>query len=123
MNADMNLPKDADGDVIPFDTGEMYAKSADKVRVLEFRHVVATGKWTLVIDDMDGHETEVECTRLLMREPDSWDALEHDVMLSPDAYCSLHRDERITCGKGSFMAQDVLRRAKRLASARDGACE
>ena len=106
---------DADG--VPIKVGDtVYCNGEDEPLMVS--HIIDSTKVAL----FDGHVSyfRAKPSRLSHKRPDSWERLEEDVKkLSPVEYC-LSRGLGDVLGKGSAMAQDIVRRAKALAKAGEG---
>ena len=115
------VPKDADGNVVPLDTTELYTDEGEMVCVWSisfnryFWHVRRLG---------DGRPYRLD--RLHRTEQDSWEKLEEDIQkVAESDVCGYFDKESKPCGDcparrtqdkcASVALQDVMRRAKALA--------
>lgn len=107
-------PRVLDADGVPIEAGDVVYCDDDPEPLTAASHS-EDGTAVTVMDD--GGYCMVDAHRLSHRRPDSWEELSRDVSgHSPDEYCA-KRGIDCHCGKGSAMAQDVLKRAKALAKA------
>lgn len=70
-----NLPRDATGKVIPFDTKRLYDRHGSQHYVSRFEYIVATKEWSaglFIPEDMF-------CRELYLDRPDSWEQLLKDL--------------------------------------------
>lgn len=129
--AGIPAPVDADGEVVPLTTREMYTGTGRKIELTDFDllHSVLSGGFVWrAIRDTDNGVKDLKLDFLHLRRPDSWERLEEDVKRfeDDDSACSYFCNELRICNGcrspshigfncRNGVARDVLRRAKALA--------
>ena len=119
-------PVDADGEVVPLDTTELYREDGGKCKVAYWAYYPdEKDGWTAVSDVMGTKRACIPKTLHLTR-PDSWELLEEDVARCDDKLTSCAYYKRVPgecdgCPSNgpaycdSEIMRDILRRAKALA--------
>ena len=124
-----DLPKDANGKVIPLDTEVLYDKYENVFHVADFRYSPKERKWLASGGFTEPKDSwRLDTNRLLLAPTDSWEKLEEDAKKSACRYFGRFLDGPIvTCSNcpiskrsdGRTCAQhmqiDLVKRAKRLA--------
>lgn len=85
------LPKDAEGKSIPFDTEELYAYDGEKEDVLRFTYYKKKDKWEIETDSLI-----IDSTSLYLTKPDTAEQLIEDIKRARDA-CSRNGNTVAAC--------------------------
>lgn len=112
-------PVDSNGRMVPLDTREL-VYGGETRSVLRIAYSVDLGRWVADLENTDEHPFLTNCTL-----PDSWERLEEDAMKGLCEYfgmgdaedckeCPAYGD-RLSTSCNSFMACDIIHRAKALA--------
>lgn len=111
--AGVPAPKDADGEVVPLTTVEMYGDDGRRLKVSMFRFNINPGatRWVAMCSNDNGGNGYADVSNLHLRRPDSWERLEEDVNLGCRDYCERYRLEECEYNVRAHM----LERAKALA--------
>lgn len=121
------LPIDANGEVIPFDTEVLYTTDGQTFHVISIKYVTEKKRWEAYGRfERDSGFGEGCTDKLLLAPPDSWEKLEEDAYKTTCDYALAPRDEDglTTCDGCRFqksescrreMTLDVFKRAKKLA--------
>lgn len=124
----VELPKDANGKVIPLDTEVLYDKYENVFHVADFRYSPKEREW-LASGGFTGPKDSwrLDTNRLLLAPTDSWEKLEEDALKGPCIYFGVLEDKCVTCincrqswkatGRQCMvnMQIELVKRAKRLA--------
>ena len=74
------LPKDAEGKAIPFDTERLYAYDGEKQDVFSFTYYREKDKWEIETDSLI-----IDSTHLYLTKPDTTEQLIEDIKRAQDA--------------------------------------
>lgn len=124
----VELPKDANGKVIPLDTEVLYDKYENVFHVVDFRYSPKEREW-LASGGFTGPKDSwrLDTNRLLLAPTDSWERLEEDAKKNPCRYFGMSEDQNASCKTcphgpwatdricGENMRLDLIERAKKLA--------
>ena len=123
----VELPKDANGKVIPLDTEVLYDKYENVFHVVDFRYSPKEREW-LASGGFTGPKDSwrLDTNRLLLAPTDSWEKMEEDAKKGPCTYFGKIKDISTVCSRcphgkktglncGQNMKLDLVKRAKRLA--------
>lgn len=108
--AGVPAPKDADGEVVPLGTEELYTDDGGMVRVDSICH----GGRLWHVKRMHSDKT-YWIDSLHLRRPDSWERLEEDAKLAPRAYLEKRGMNPEKTERVASMMADLASRAKALA--------
>lgn len=111
---------DADG--VPIEVGDVvYCDGGDEATTASFFRVDNAGQTQITVKDSGGAYYTLSPSRLSHTRPDSWERLEKDATVNPEAYCRANGCELPPnpdrADYADAFASDLVRRAKALAKA------
>lgn len=122
-------PVDADGEVVPLTTVEMYGDDGRRLKVSMFRFSInpEATRWVAMCSNDNGGNGYADVSNLHLRCPDSWEKLEEDIQKVTKAsdICGYYDKVGKPCNGcparnipgmcSAIVLRDALRRAKALA--------
>ena len=111
---DVPVPRDADGEVVPLDTEELYTDKDETVHVE--RIIFQWRSW--YVKGIDRSKLYF-VGALHLNRPNGWERLEKDAKLAPRVYLEERGLDPTINDRVAFMATDLVRRAKALAERGD----
>lgn len=115
----VELPKDANGKVIPLDTEIIYTTNGQVFRVCQFRYSVRVNRWVAYGHYEHGRKSWIDSTScFLLTPPDSFVKIAEDALMDEYDYCEEfdldYGDD--SCPAEYAMHGDLVRRMEAVAA-------